>query len=117
MCVSDMIIGCFIWKSLPWRDKFPSFWSFFGLFTLLTNKKIKFSKNKNTKSRDNLILYMYTIYYNHWVFGMTVIDKYCTFSHFAVMINMVAILTQINFHVNFLIKKNSVHILYKFQVT
>ena len=36
--------------------------------------------------------------------------------HFAVMINRVAILIQINFHVNCLIKKCSVYILYKFQV-
>ena len=101
----------FHWEVITLRDKFPSFWSFFGLFTLLTDKRIKFSKNKNTKSRENLILHMYITYYNHWVLGMKVIAKCSAFSHFAVMINVVAILTQINFRVNFLIKKNSVHIL------
>ena len=109
-----MIIGCFVEKSLPWMDTFPSFGSLIGLFTLLTDEKITFSKNEKPKSRENPILHTYTTYYNQWVLGMGVIAKYSTFSHFAVMINMIAILTQISFQDNLLIKKGSVHILHKF---
>ena len=70
MCVLD---GSHCPGGINFRH-FGLFFFFFYLFNLLTDKKI-FNKNKKTQSRENLILHIYTTYYNHWVLGMSVIAK------------------------------------------
>ena len=71
MCVLD---GSHCPGGINFRHFGLFFFFFFYLFNLLTDKKI-FNKNKKTQSRENLILHIYTTYYNHWVLGMSVIAK------------------------------------------